>query len=94
MGAGGRMDPMQVRVGDVSESFGCPFAQVVRKKIHGWGTREGFKVVFSPEKVIKESVIVTDDSPNKKSTVGTISYMPAVFGLMAASVVIRELSGK
>jgi tRNA A37 threonylcarbamoyladenosine dehydratase len=91
MGAGGRLDPARVRVGDVSESFGCPFAQVVRKKIHGWGIRTGFKVVFSPEKVIKESVIVTDDAPNKKSTVGTISYMPAVFGLMAASVVIRDL---
>jgi len=91
MGAGGRLDPQQVRVGDVSESFGCPFAQVVRKKIHGWGIRTGFKVVFSPEKVVKSSVIVTDDSPNKKSTVGTISYMPAVFGLTAASVVIREL---
>ena len=91
MGAGGRLDPQQVRIADVSESFGCPFAQVVRKKIHGWGIREGFKVVFSPEKVRKGSVIVTDDSPNKKSTVGTISYMPAVFGLMAASVVIREL---
>ncbi|MCB2218842.1 MAG: tRNA threonylcarbamoyladenosine dehydratase [Bacteroidetes bacterium] len=91
MGAGGRLDPAQVRVGDVSESYGCPFAQVVRKKLHGWGIRQGFKVVFSPEKVIKESVIVTDNSPNKKSTVGTISYMPAMFGLMVASVVIREL---
>ncbi len=92
MGAGGRMDPSQVRVGDVSESFGCPFAQVVRKKIHGWGIRSGFQVVFSPEKVIKGSVVVTDDAPNKKSTVGTISYMPAIFGLTAASVVIRAVA--
>jgi tRNA A37 threonylcarbamoyladenosine dehydratase len=91
MGSGGRLDPSQIKVADVSESYGCQFAQVVRKKLHGWGIRTGFKVVFSPEAVIKDSVVVTDNSPNKKSTVGTISYMPAMFGLMAASVVIRDL---
>ena len=91
MGSGGRLDPSQIKVADVSDSYGCQFAQVVRKKIHGWGIRSGFKVVFSPEPVPKRVVVVTDDSPNKKSTVGTISYMPAMFGLMAASVVIRDL---
>jgi len=91
MGAGGRFDPLQVKVGDIDESYGCQFAQVVRKKLHGLGINTGFTVVFSAEPVVKNSVIVTDDSPNKKSTVGTISYMPAVFGLVAASVVIRDL---
>jgi tRNA A37 threonylcarbamoyladenosine dehydratase len=91
MGAGGRFDPLQVNVGDIDESYGCQFAQVVRKKLHGLGINTGFQVVFSAEPVVKNSVIVTDNSPNKKSTVGTISYMPAVFGLFAASVVIRDL---
>jgi len=91
MGSGGRLDPSQIKVADISESYGCQFAQVVRKKIHGLGIRSGFKVVFSPELVPKKAVVVTDDSPNKKSTVGTISYMPAIFGLTAASVVIRDL---
>ncbi|MBN2174994.1 MAG: tRNA threonylcarbamoyladenosine dehydratase [Bacteroidales bacterium] len=91
MGSGGRLDPSQIKVSDVSESYGCQFAQVVRKKLHGWGIRSGFKVVFSPEPVMRDSVVLTDNSPNKKSTVGTISYMPAIFGLTAASVVIRDL---
>ncbi|GAB4312068.1 MAG: tRNA threonylcarbamoyladenosine dehydratase [Bacteroidales bacterium] len=91
MGAGGRLDPGMVRVADISESFGCPFAQAVRKKLYGLGIRSGFRVVFSPEPVIRSSVIVTDNSPNKKSTVGTVSYMPAIFGFTAASVVIRSL---
>ncbi len=91
MGSGGRLDPSQIKVADVSDSYGCQFAQVVRKKIHGLGIRSGFMVVFSPEPVPKRVVVVTDDSPNKKSTVGTISYMPAMFGMTAASVVIREL---
>lgn len=94
MGAGGKMDPEKIRIGDISESHGCKFAQVVRKKLGGWGIRSGFKVVYSPEPVPKEVVVVTDNEANKKSTVGTISYMPAMFGLMAASVVIRRLLSK
>lgn len=84
---------MQIRVVDVSGSYGSPFAQVVRKILHGWMIREGFKVVFSPKPVIKGSVIVTDSSPNKKSTVSAIPYMPAIFRLTLASVVVRDLLG-
>lgn len=91
MGSGGRMDPSQIQVADVSKSYNCQFAQVVRKKLHGWKIRTGFKVVFSPELVPKSAIIITDNENNKKSTVGTISYMPAIFGLTAASVVIRDL---
>jgi tRNA A37 threonylcarbamoyladenosine dehydratase len=94
MGAGGRFDPLQVKVADIDKSYSCQFAQVVRKKLHGHGIKTGFKVVFSDEPVSKNAVIITDNSPNKKSTVGTISYMPAVFGLVAASVVIRDLLKK
>lgn len=93
MGSGGRLDPSQIQVTDVSKSYNCQFAQVVRKKLHGWDIRTGFKVVFSPEAVPKSAVMVTDNETNKKSTVGTISYMPAIFGLTAASVVIRDLIG-
>ena len=93
MGSGGRLDPSKVRIADISESKGCQFAQVVRKKLHVLGIRSGFKVVYSSEPVFKGSVIVTDNSPNKKSTVGTISYLPAIFGLMAASEVIRDVIG-
>lgn len=91
MGSGGRLNPLQIQIADVSKSYGCPFAQVVRKKLHGWGIHSGFKVIFSPEPVPKTAIVITDNTPNKKSTVGTISYMPAIFGLMASSVVIRDL---
>lgn len=94
MGSGGRLDPSQIKVADVSKSFACNFAQVLRKKLHGWNIYTGFKVVFSPETVPKNVVVVTDNETNKKSTVGTISYMPAIFGLTVASVVIRDLIQK
>jgi tRNA threonylcarbamoyladenosine dehydratase len=48
-------------------------------------------VVFSPETVSKDSVKLIDNEQNKKSTVGTISYMPPLFGCLMASVVIRDL---
>jgi tRNA threonylcarbamoyladenosine dehydratase len=94
MGSGGRMDPLQIRIADVADSFGCPFAQVVRKKLHGLNIRTGFRVVFSSETVPKHVRVVTDHEANKKSTVGTISYMPAIFGMMTASVVINGLLKK
>jgi len=91
MGSGGRLDPSQIQVADVSKSNSCNFAQAVRKRLHGLNIHSGFKVVFSPETVPKNVVIATDNERHKKSTVGTISYMPAIFGLTIASVVIRDL---
>lgn len=96
MGAGGKMDPTQVQVADISKTYQCRLAHTVRKRLHKMDVRKGFKAVFSPEPVREGSVSV--DSPdaevNKLSTVGTISYMPAMFGLAAASVVIREIIGE
>jgi tRNA A37 threonylcarbamoyladenosine dehydratase len=57
--------------------------------VHG-----GFSVVFSTEQVSKEMIIPVEDEPNKKSTVGTISYLPAIFGCYLASIVIRELASE
>ena len=96
MGAGGKMDPTQVQVADISKSYQCRLAHTVRKRLHKLGVRGGFTAVFSPEPVREGSVSVEspDAAVNKLSTVGTISYMPAVFGLVAASVVIRGLIGE
>lgn len=91
MGAGGKLDPSKIRTGDISESHVCKFAQAVRKKLNTLGIKNGFQVVYSTEAVPKEAMIISDNSPNKKSTVGTISYMPAIFGLTLASLVIRDL---
>jgi tRNA threonylcarbamoyladenosine dehydratase len=92
MGAGGKLDPLQVKISDVSESYNCRLAYVIRKKLRKLGVEKGFTVVFSTEQVAKESVIPVENEQNKKSTVGTISYMPAIFGCACASVVIRELT--
>jgi len=94
MGSGGKLDPAQVQVADLKKSFNCRLAYVLRKKLRKLGIDGGFPVVFSTEQVDKELVIPVENEQNKKSTVGTISYMPAIFGCTLASVVIRDLIGE
>ncbi|HHU58438.1 MAG TPA: tRNA threonylcarbamoyladenosine dehydratase [Bacteroidales bacterium] len=92
MGAGGKLDPSQVRITDVSKSYNCKLARMLRKRLSKFQLKKGFDVVFSPEEVDKAHVVFVEDEQNKKTTGGTISYMPALFGLLAASQVIRNLS--
>ena len=91
MGAGGKLDPTQIKIADISKTYNCRFAQQVRKTLKVHNIRRGITAVFSPETPLPESLIMTDGSNFKKSAYGTVSYMPATFGAVAASVVIREL---
>ena len=92
MGAGGKMDPTNILIADISKTYNCVFAQQIRKMVKvNHQIKKGIECVFSPELPNKESLILTDGSNYKKSAYGTISYMPAMFGAVAASVVIRKL---
>lgn len=91
MGAGGKLDPTKLQVVDISKTYNCHFAQQVRKNLKAHQIYKGIKVVFSPEEVDKNSLMMTDGNNYKKSAYGTMSYLPAVFGAVAASVVIRDL---
>jgi tRNA A37 threonylcarbamoyladenosine dehydratase len=92
MGAGGRIDPQKVRIAPIFETDCCRFAYKVRKGLR----RKGFAqaniiAVYSEELVNRDSLQLTDGSNFKRSYYGTISYIPALFGLNMASVVIRDL---
>ena len=91
MGAGGRLDPTRLQVADLSKTYICPFAQQIRKMLKKQGIYKGIKTVFSDEEPLKESLLLTDGSNYKKSAYGTVSYMPATFGAVTASVAIRDL---
>lgn len=93
MGAGGKMDPTQLKVVDIKDTHSCPMAQYVRKRLRYMNIYKGIKCVFSTELPAKFSIMHTDGSKFKKSAYGTISYLPAVFGLTCASVVIRDITG-
>jgi tRNA A37 threonylcarbamoyladenosine dehydratase len=90
-GAGGKTDPTKILVADVSKTHHCVFMQMVRKRLKKEKIYTGIDFVFSPELQSKTALIMTDGTNYKRSAYGTISYMPAAFGGVCASVVIREL---
>lgn len=93
MGAGAKLDPTKMEICDISKTHHCPLAHMLRKRLHKMGIRRGFKAVFSAEPPIEGAMILCQEQ-NKKSNVGTISYLPALFGIGCASAVIRDLTNK
>ena len=94
LGAGGKTDPSKVMVRDISKTNNCFLAKQIRKKLKKEQIHKGFRCVFSTEIQDENSLKMTDGSNYKKSFYGTISYMPAIFGLYAAAEVIRFLLKK
>ena len=93
MGAGGKMDITKIEITDISESYNCKLARILRKRLHKLGVHNGVTVVFSPELTPPASIIRVADERNKKSNVGTASWMPSAFGCACASVVVQGLAG-
>lgn len=90
MGAGAKFDATKVRLADISKSYNCPLAYIVRKRLRHMGISKGFKVVFSEELPDRDAIVSQEDR-NKKSQVGTVSYIPAVFGCVCAQAAIGHL---
>ena len=93
MGAGAKYDATAVRLADISRSYNCPLAYILRKKLRKEGISKGFDVVFSEELPQKDAIIPVEER-NKKSMTGTISYLPAVFGCVCAQAAIEYLIKK
>lgn len=91
MGAGAKSDITQIRFADLWDTYHCGLSKVVRKRLQKMGIRRKLPVVFSTEQADLKAVLLTDDEMNKKSTCGTVSYMPAVFGCYLAEYVIKRL---
>ena len=91
MGAGAKSDITQIRFADLWDTYHCGLAKAVRTRLKKAGIRQSLPVVFSTEQADRRAVITVEGEQNKKSTTGTISYMPAVFGCYLAEYVIRKL---
>ena len=94
MGSGAKYDATKVRIADLSKSYNCPLAYIVRKKLRKMGIEKGFPVVFSEELPDENAIVETRGETNKKSQVGTVSYLPAVFGCVCAQAAIRHITGR
>lgn len=91
MGAGAKSDIAQVRFADLWETYHCGLSKAVRKRLQKMGMKRKLPVVFSTEQADTNAVVLVDDEQNKKSTTGTVSYMPAVFGCYLAEYVIKRI---
>lgn len=96
MGSGAKYDVTKLRITDLSKSFNCPLAYIVRKKLRKMGISKGFKVVFSEELPVDDAIVEMSteeqaETSNKKSQVGTISYLPATFGCACAQAALTTL---
>ena len=89
MGAGNRLDPMQIRFADINQTKNCPLAKVMRYELKKRDIKN-IKCIYSlelPVDLTKEII----NPENGKVIIGSISYMPSIFGLMIASEIIKEL---
>ena len=93
MGAGAKVDPTTVKLADISKTSPCALARVVRKRLKTLKVHKGIQTVFSTELPDKNAVLEVDEQC-KRSTTGTVSYMPAIFGCMLASHAIKTLANK
>ena len=91
MGAGAKSDITQIRFADIWDTYHCGLSKAVRKRLQKLGIKRKLPVVFSTEQADPKAVQLTEDEQNKKSTCGTVSYMPAVFGCYLAEYVIKRL---
>lgn len=91
MGAGAKSDITQVLYADLWETYHCGLSKAVRKCLKKMGVKAKVPVVFSTEQADAKAVLLMENEQNKKSTCGTVSYMPAVFGCYLAAYVIKRL---
>lgn len=97
MGAGGRMDPTRIHIAPLNQTHTCALAREMRKSLKALGGILSYPVVFSDEPPVVKGLPhqpVGDPAGRPRAVNGTISYMPALFGLTLAGYVIRTLLGK
>ena len=89
LGTGNKLDPSLLRVADLSETYGCPLARVMRKELRARGIRH-LKVVFSPEEAAKPASLEAPP-PGRRSVPGSTPWVPAAAGLLLGSAIVRDL---
>ena len=92
MGSGGKKDPSKVQMTDIAKTLHCALARVVRKRLYKMGVTKGVMCVFSTEMTDKSAVLEIENEKYKRTTTGTVSYMPNLFGCWIASYVIRQIA--
>ena len=91
MGTGNKLDPTLLTVSDIFSTSMCPLARVMRRELKARGVK-ALKVVYSTEKAL--SPLASDEKTSKRQVPGSTSFVPSVAGLIIASEVVRDITGK
>ena len=89
LGTGNKLDPTLLQVTDISRTYGCPLARVMRKELRSRGIHHQ-KVVFSPEEPVTPAQPETPP-PGRRSVPASTPWVPAAAGLLLGSAVVRDL---
>ncbi len=92
LGTGNKLDPTQLRLADISETYGCPLARVMRKELRSRGIHHQ-KVVFSPEEPAP-TIQLEAPPPGRRSVPASNPWVPATAGLLLGSAVVRDILEK
>lgn len=91
MGAGAKRDATAIRIARMDKVKNCTLARFIRKRLRKLGVPLHFTAVYSEELPDEDAILLTEGEQNKKSTTGTISYMPAIVGCYCAYVALDQL---
>ena len=89
MGTGNKLAPEKLQIADIAKTHTCPLAKAVRTRLRAAGINH-VDVLFSTELPLSPKETVVEDG---RQIPASISYVPAVAGLMLGGFVIRRLSG-
>ena len=90
LGTGNKLDPTQLRLADISETYGCPLARVMRKELRSKLGLYHLRVVFSPEQPHKTQQLEAPP-PGRRSVPASVAWVPATAGLLMGSAVVQDL---
>ena len=89
LGTGNKLEPELLRIADISQTYGCPLARVMRKELRKRGFSH-LKVVFSPEEP-HETQQLEAPSPGRRSVPASVAWVPSVAGLLMGGRVVRDM---
>ncbi|MBR4022421.1 MAG: tRNA threonylcarbamoyladenosine dehydratase [Ruminococcus sp.] len=92
MGTGNKLDPTKLVVTDISKTEMCPLAKIIRTELRKRGINH-HTVVYSTEKPVAHKAI-SDEESGKRKTIGSVSYVPSVAGLIMAGRIINDIALK
>ena len=91
LGTGNKLDPSRLEVTDLSKTYGCPLARVMRRELGRRGVRH-LKVVYSPEEPAYCAPLEAPP-PGRRSVPGSVPWVPPAAGILLGGAAVMELIG-